>query len=495
MKYEKNTEKSEDRIMLKIILYLFVFYSVLFTWSEPRPAYSGVFSTTVHGDKINGVMRDTNFPRGSCGQCHASSDTRAPLYEYSLWMNNDNILCFTCHGQQSVSGIYPGQLIYDDSNHSTDSQMIWPGPVPSIRMELNAAGKCLNCHNPHGKKDDLGLIPGLAAVREENLCLGCHSGSPALKNIAFDFMNFYSHPTKKFAGRHKQQEDGNPDNFAFYPGDNRHSECIDCHNPHAVSGDLSRHSAPAASNKNKMVSGVKVFNGAAGTIPSYTYRLPRETGPALAEYEICFKCHSSWTEQPPDQDDMAKLFNTNNPSYHPVEAAGRNLNINAGAFVNGLSATRLIYCTDCHSSDNPDIRAPHGSRYENILKRSYQATTNQWMMSETELCFECHNFDTYANDLAGDTVKGYSRWNKLSADPDSEKGHTVHVGNGLVTCYSCHDSHGSVNNTHLINTRRRPGIVSFSEQSNGGTCSSSTSCHFGSASPGEPKSYVVNYAR
>lgn len=472
------------------IVYLFILYGILFAWSKPLPAGTGVYDSTAHGDKNNGVMNNPSLPRGSCEQCHTSLDNRSFQSKYFLWMNNDNQLCFTCHSQKSNRGSYPGQLIYQNSNHNTDSQMIWPGPTPLRRMELDAAGKCLNCHDPHGYTDYTGLIPGLTIAREENLCLNCHDGSPAIKNVANDFMKPYAHPVKTNINRHSKDEDGNPDKYAYYPKDNRHAECSDCHNAHVVLGDALLPIHPNASNRNKMVSGVRVFNGSAGTIPTYRYRSADEETPTLAEYEICFKCHSSWNRQPPGQTDMGKVFNPNNPSYHPVEVAGKNPNIAIGAFVNNWTATKLIFCSDCHGSDNPANKGPHGSQYKNILKLSYQPTTSFQTMFITELCFDCHNYDTYANNSASDTAKGYSRWNKIASNPSSGEGHTVHVGRALVTCYSCHDSHGSVNNPFLIITGRTPGIVTYSATTNGGTCSNSITCH-----SVEPKSYVINYTR
>ena len=53
--------------------------------------------------------------------------------------------------------------------------------------EAQAAGKCVNCHDVHGyNMDGTGLIPSLLVSREEKLCLVCHDGSPAAKNINDD---------------------------------------------------------------------------------------------------------------------------------------------------------------------------------------------------------------------------------------------------------------------------------------------------------------------
>jgi formate-dependent nitrite reductase cytochrome c552 subunit len=197
---------------------------------------------------------------------------------------------------------------------------------------------------------------------------------------------------------------------------------------------------------------------------------------------VCFKCHSSWTTQPSGQANLAVAFNSNNASYHPVEAVGKNTNINANAFVGGWTATAQMFCTDCHTSDNATVRGSHGSAYQYILKKSAVRSSAQRTMSPSELCFDCHRYDTYANTSASSTIKGYSRLNP----PAFSEGHTFHVGEERYPCYACHDSHGSASRPSLIVTGRNPGLNGYTQTSGGGTCS--PTCH-GS------KSYTVNYPR
>jgi hypothetical protein len=235
---------------------------------------------------------------------------------------------------------------------------------------------------------------------------------------------------------------------------------------------------------------VAVLNGAAGLPPTYTYRGPADLSPAL-EYEICFKCHSSWTTLPaatpsggPPRD-KALQFNPNNASYHPVEAAGKNLNINANAFVAPWTAPKLLYCTDCHTSDATGpgaARGPHGSLYNYILKKDYRASSSQRTTNSTELCFDCHRYDTYGNDGSSNAVKGFSRFNP----PAYSRGHTFHVSNHRYPCYSCHESHGSATLPALMVTGRSPGLTAYTQTSGGGTCSQT--CH-------ATRSYTINYPR
>jgi hypothetical protein len=86
----------------------------------------------------------------------------------------------------------------------------------------------------------------------------------------------------------------------------------------------------------------------------------------IDEYQLCFKCHSSWTTQPAGQSDLALLLNNNNPSYHPVEAAGRDPLIASGAFE---EAGRLMSVG--HDGDRRVRRdgPPNSLSYERFARR------------------------------------------------------------------------------------------------------------------------------
>lgn len=461
--------------------------------STCQQCHNQAYESTKHENATTGVERISGEPKGDCVHCHDEHANRdgAPTpggpYDYLLFKANDNYLCYTsdgagpCHASTGANEIYQGLTVYDNSSHATSTDVYWPGPTPPSRPSLDY-GKCLNCHTPHGYEDDSGLIPSQTFSREENLCQTCHNGFPA-SDIQIEITKTYRHPAGDYSGRHSQSEDGIASNFGSA---NRHAECVDCHNSHYAKSDLTTPSAPDASNRNKGVSGVDVINGTAGSQPSYTYISP---GVGINyEYQLCFKCHSSWTTQPGGQPDMAVLFNPNNPSYHPVEAQGTNSGIDALAFVNGWAPGDTMYCTDCHTSDNILVRGPHGSQYNYILKNNYVASGSERTMSSDELCFDCHNYDTYANNSASHTVKGYSRWN-AGGMSGAGSGHTRHVDRSMMgqnksPCYACHDSHASTTQSHLIVTGRLPGLNDYIESLDGGTCY--PTCH-------ASKTYSVNY--
>jgi len=486
-KYETNS-KSESWIprssrgmtdLKRSLCLATVLFILLPTFFATEVKAAGVYNNTKHGSPQTGVMRDAAIPRGSCRQCH-SEGSGAIKYPKSLWRENDNELCYSCHRNETLSGIYPGQRVYDTSIHRTDPRAVWPGPSPSVRRDMDAAGKCLNCHDPHGRKDRSGIIPDLLISREETLCMSCHDGDPA-GDIKRELRKPYSHLIRQGPGKHSSDEGGDPARYS-YAGGNRHAECSDCHNAHAIDHSVSLQTAPSASGKNSRVSRIHVLNGGPETNPGYQYISANDTGAPLNEYEICYKCHSSWTQQPPGQPDMARLFNTNNASFHPVEGQGKNPGIDPNSFTGGFNAFSIIYCSDCHGSNDSNLRGPHGSQFPNILRGPYEAQGNTRVVTRDELCFICHNYETYVNAASSSLFQQASRLNP----PASANGHVFHVGQKNIPCYACHDSHGSARLGALIAIRRVPGLQTFSMNSNGGACL--PTCH-------GQQSYTLNYPR
>jgi len=422
--------------------------------------------------------------QGDCDRCHTMHGEGPVVYERALKGPNENSLCDKCHGTPWAGGSYAGNTPYASSSHGSGSGSVWPGPNPPPRTEAGAAGKCLNCHDPHGWTDAAGAIPMLAIAREEALCLTCHDGAPARTDIALEVGKPFAHPVTTLGGRHSGPTESQPGEFAIAPVDHRHAECEDCHNPHLVTADRTPPSNTALARTNLGVSRVLVQNGVAGAPPTYTFAAGSDTLTApVAEYQLCFKCHSSWVLQPTGQTDLAAALNPANASYHPVEAIGRDPNIAPAAFAPGWSATSITRCGDCHGSDfvgGP--RGPHGSIYRYILKAPYETTSQLHLTTSGELCFSCHSYQVYADPASPVAMRAASRFNA----PGTTAGHAEHVGLRSVPCYACHITHGAPYRGHLIVTGRMPGITAFTETPSGGTCQ--PTCH-------APQSYTANYAR
>lgn len=419
----------------------------------------------------------------SCEGCHTMHGESIDPQPGLLMAPNDNALCASCHTVNVwTSKSFPGLALYTGAAHGASPSTVWPGPDPAARPATDA-GMCRNCHDPHGYADATGIIPQLLMQREEKLCITCHDGAPALRNVNADFTKPYRHPGGDFTGRHTSGE-SLPESFGRTPANQRHAECEDCHNPHLARTDaLGAPTGVNASATTLGVSRVLALNGIAGSQPLYTFLPPSDTTTTPnAEYQLCFKCHSSWTTAPVGQTDFAKVLNPANPSYHPVEAQGKNLNISPLAFTAGWSATSITRCGDCHGSDFGLTKGPHGSIYAGILRQPYNATPGRRTMASNELCFRCHSYDVYANRNSGASLQNASRFNA----PGAQVGHSGHVTGENVPCVDCHITHGSTTQPNLMVTGRNPGLNSFTRTATGGTCS--PTCH-GS------ESYRVNYAR
>jgi hypothetical protein len=161
------------------------------------------------------------------------------------------------------------------------------------------------------------------------------------------------------------------------------------------------------------------------------------------EYEMCYKCHGASPGRPPspttrliNENNTINDFDLGNASYHPVEGLGKNGG-NA-LLLNPLMTT--IKCSDCHSNNEtrqnkPD--GPHGSIYPQILKYNYNRSANvQESVSNYSLCYSCHDRNGFIIDAGSDFQRRI---------------HYKHVSDQNITCNECHDPHGVISYTHLIN--------------------------------------------
>ncbi len=392
-------------------------------------AKDGVYKSTGHGDPIHGPQRRMDIQPGSCLQCHDQETDRRTTSQLrldrGLFGPNDDTLCFVCHAGTSQTGAFPGNATWAQSAHA-----------------LQQASRCTTCHDPHGVRDAAGVIPSLLKRRESALCNDCHDGSRG-PDIRSQLTRAFVHGAPA-RGTHRSDEDGDPSRYAAFPVNHRHVTCSDCHNAHQVIRDP----APSSSDRTNRLAGVsrvQVVNGGAGVVPTYRFVAAADPGDEH-EYEICFKCHSSWTKQPAGQPDIARLTNPANPSYHPIQGEGRNARIDPRSFAEGFDVRSIITCSDCHGGDD-SVRGPHGSSYRYLLRKS-----------EEEICFECHARNVYVDGSSG------SRF--LS--------HTSHAAS-RIGCTVCHESHGSTRNGALILSGGFPGITTFIQTAVGGSCTST--CH------------------
>jgi predicted CXXCH cytochrome family protein len=448
-------------------------------------AKGGAYQESAHGNRQTGVLRVAGVPRGECAHCHGSPrDTAGRKPDGSghtrLYAPNDNSLCLGCHAR--TAGTWLGERRFQLSAHATSPSAVWPGPEPRGRPASDA-GKCLNCHDPHGARDGVGLIPHLLRVRGAALCLGCHSGSTG-PDVASAFARAFRHPLVAqgplpgtatpaegvAAGSMQRPASGGP---AFATAQS--GTCSGCHNPHAAAEDPVRSATGASDRTLAGVRRIRIANGAAGAPP---LRSPVENGDTslVREFEICFACHGS-SGAPGVGQDVSAAFNPANPSFHPLEAAGRNRGVDRRGFTTGWNADRLVTCSDCHGADDGVARGPHGSAQQHILRKRNPARGPSLQLLDTDLCFECHAWRTYAEPMAA-AEQRYSRYS----------GHAAHAVRG-VSCWGCHEPHGSATLPALV-VRRSPGFVTYLQGPEGGSCT--VSCHTSTPASG---SYRVAYPR
>ena len=113
-----------------------------------------------------------------------------------------------------------------------------------------------------------------------------------------------------------------------------------------------------------------------------------------------------------------------------------------------------MLCSDCHRSDDSDgARGPHGSNYEFLLSGNYNRNVYvQESPFEFEFCYSCHDRNSILNN------ESFSKHRQhVEGDPVT--------GRRGTSCFTCHTSHGSLDNPNLI--RFNPQAVSAEKSGQG----------------------------
>ena len=382
--------------------------------SDDHPISFAYTSAVASGDgqlkdpSAIGMLVQLENGKVQCISCHdPHNDTNG---KFLVATKEFSTLCLECHDR----------TFWSSSSHSASSAQAINGATPWQHIESPyltvAQNACENCHDPH---NSLGNPRLLKAATDENNCLDCHNANVASTNIETEFLKTYSHNVLGYNGIHDPTESTLSSTL--------HVECQDCHNPHAVNS-----SAASAPNANGFLAGVRGIDTGGNAVTTISY-----------EYELCYRCHadspakpSSPTTRLVDENNVRLEFDLGNPSHHAVEGAGANNNV--PSLYNGYTTSSVIYCTDCHASNDAGSPAgPHGSSYPQILKYQYETADNTAESANNyALCYSCHQRSSILADV-------------------SFKEHDVHVRGDDIPCNACHDPHGvqgnTTNNTHLIN--------------------------------------------
>jgi predicted CxxxxCH...CXXCH cytochrome family protein len=319
-------------------------------------------------------------------------------------------LCVRCHVQPIVAG----GITVDGATFGASAHDFTSTAAPAVNWQYTlhsgtTSRNCTKCHASraegttptangsgtvavHGTQDDSLLSGTKRAGATPFVCWNCHgsTASPAAgaqgdrsgKNLQAEFAKAGNHPIASDTVHDSVAEATDTYNSGKFRGTNRHVNCLDCHDPHAAGKTkhptgASSTNAIGADSPIQSVTGVS-FNttGLANWSPTTGTQLTW-TAAATFEYQICFKCHSSWafgTTPPTDPNvtavppggnvmtDVAQEFNPGNASGHPVVAPNTGHLLQALKMANGWTTGQTMSCSDCHASDDAaGIGGPHGS--------------------------------------------------------------------------------------------------------------------------------------
>ncbi len=263
---------------------------------------------------------------------------------------------------------------------------------------------CASCHKGHGKRATVMLESA-----KDELCFKCHGTArqgttgESKTDISTVMIKKSAHPITQTAQYHVIGEIL-PE---MSPGTPRHVSCDDCHNVHL-------------STKDKSFKGVHGYSGKG-------VKIKRTEN----EHEVCYLCHSDSANLPSKSSNIAQKFDRNNASFHPVEGTGKSKSV--PSLKSPLSTSSTIACSDCHGNDDKfGPKGPHGSNYQYLLKANYSMDSGPESPSAYELCYDCHTRSSILND-------------------DSFKSHKRHLVYASVSCFGCHDAHGTKNYDNLMN--------------------------------------------
>lgn len=290
---------------------------------------------------------------------------------------------------------------------------------PTHLDKKNMSDGCASCHMGFDFSDGGGPYK----------CLTCHGpsggGKPFVerdikfKDLTKDFSKNYRHPVFNKRGLHSSKEVLPETN----PSAPRHSDCADCHSAHFVSPGN-----PYAGLRGKKV----------GNLVSQITK----------EYELCYLCHSDSANLPLKSTNKRVEFALTNASFHPIEGEGKNQAVISlirpyREKKSSGSDISILKCADCHASDDPaSASGPHGSKYQGLLTDNYSTGDG---LAESAfaygICYKCHRRSSI---MGNESFPSHSR-------------HIAGEGNfkgGGTSCYTCHTSHGSVENRYLIRFNR-----------------------------------------
>lgn len=487
-------------------------YTYSSTYATRTPV---IDSIKIYSSKY-GVLQTGKLACYSCHNTHFVGEGSGAVWDAQRFSDPSNTtssvadstaFCQKCHGNASYPPASDGSISigaltnantlrpYGVTMRATTS---WPFFSGWDKTTFSASGHytntstkalCENCHDPHGSNNDsLGAWtrPGTASWQtngtppagarnntqtvdafQENLCYKCHGNVSAaasgrgLSNSTTDVYTSFgqagsSHPvTRGTQGSPLHKDTETLADLA--DSAKRHSECVDCHDPHNAKTGLAAHNGTSSKASNALLGarGVVPPSGVAnwGSITIANVTITEMTG-LSTDYEayVCLKCHTfagatagytvttnSGTYTPTN---LAWEFNPNNQSGHNVMGqvwpktttpalpytwswpSGTGVNV----FTTGWSQTSQLTCSDCHTYNGASAKGPHGSTAKFLIDSNYTGSYQTEYLTNTTagiaggaVCEKCHTNLT-------STVAGY---NNVHSDGN-------HQGTTNGKCINCH---------------------------------------------------------
>jgi len=178
-------------------------------------------------------LKETLNQTGATHSYHPIMDTGNPNIMTSSMECTD---CHNPHGDKDGQGQYYPNLLRADFCivcHSSTDPNGWDKSAYKSSIHDDKGIDCNSCHASHSSPNTRLKTLAEDTPTANNECLSCHGGNPPVnyntaKNVKNDFSQAYRHPTLEISGVHKDKETS-ADLMT-----NRHAECVDCHDPHAL---------------------------------------------------------------------------------------------------------------------------------------------------------------------------------------------------------------------------------------------------------------------
>ncbi|NOZ77977.1 MAG: hypothetical protein GXP48_02110 [Acidobacteria bacterium] len=362
-------------------------------------------------------------------------------------------MCVSCHKNAVASGrptIDKTAFSASAHNYTSNAYGTW---TYTIHDGSTFKRNCTKCHadrgdgRPDASSSPFGAVhfsdyPDLlsgsinpAGNASDFICYNCHgNGTTGVnlsgKDVATVIAKASSHPVEADSVHNTVAEEGATFNDGTFSGANRHVNCLDCHDTHRAQAGLHTPASAGLAGALTGATGVGVASLPNEWSVFTSANFTSHPAAASAEYQICLKCHSSFaygTSLPTGETDQALEFNVNNDAYHWVmtdqtatqppdwTTANNTPRTNSTSrymtFVAGSPWTKSspMVCSDCHGNDDSSgVQGPHGSANAPVLKKPWDASSG--INTPNGLCFECHDYKTYAGKSSSTGQTGFSRW-------------------------------------------------------------------------------------